>query len=97
MSDDAISPELKALADVLVDVLVRGLIADYKNTTGDSADLPTRKCKQITYKKTPGPFGDSPGRSGVLQKQRSSNADSNMAVSMGSPPEGKTGHQNLTI
>ena len=38
MSEQATSPELKALVDVLVNVLVRRLIANNERTTGDSAN-----------------------------------------------------------
>ena len=96
MSKSVIGPELEALADVLVNVLVRGLIADYGTITDDSADQSIRKGNHAPYKKTPGPFSGSPGRSDVLQEQQTNDADSNTAVSMWSLPEGKTGNQSLT-
>ena len=49
--------------------------------------------REYVNEKRPGPFGDSPGSSGVLLKQRSSDSDCT-AVLMRSSPEGKTGDQN---
>ena len=44
MSEDAISPELKALADVLVGVLVRQLIAEHESVI----DKPTpNRCQEM--------------------------------------------------
>ena len=80
MANTALDPKLRALADVYIGVFVRQLI-----------------CEQRAFhetKKKPGPFSDSPGRSDVLRKQRSSAANFSTAVSMGSLPEGNTGDQN---
>ena len=88
--------KLKALADVLVGVLVRRLISDREHGRANTTSRSISTGNQSEYKKTPGPFGDSPGRSDVLHEQLSNTADFNTAVSMRSLPEGKTGDQNLT-
>ena len=44
MTEDATSPELKALADVLIGVLVRGLIAEHESATDKLSPI---RCKEM--------------------------------------------------